>query len=105
MTNIKAIKLAVVLVAMLSAPAFAAETPFGFQSKCFVVNPNRFQCNFPTISTKETEIQYASMQCGSTGTVAFSLKQFQVLAHSAEFQLRSRLSNANHRERESRRHS
>jgi hypothetical protein len=58
-------------------PAPAA--PFGDISTCFVVNPNRFQCDFPTLTTA-VNIQYVSMQCGSTGTTPFSLQQFQFLA-------------------------
>jgi len=48
-------------------------------STCSLVNPNRFQCNFANFAVTEVKIQYASMQCGSTGTAAFSLQEFQVL--------------------------
>ena len=56
-------------------PAPAA--PFGESSTCVVVNPNRFQCTFPILTTA-LNIQYVSMQCGTTG-IAFSLVQFEFL--------------------------
>ena len=65
--------LAVLLAAI---PATAAHV--GTTSSCSVVNPNRFQCNFSALTNKTLEIQYVSMQCGSTGT-EFSLQEFQVL--------------------------
>jgi len=65
-------------VPLSTSPAAAAPSVVGEDSSCVVVNPNRFQCNFPESSTT-LEIQYASMQCGSTGTVKFSLQEFQVL--------------------------
>jgi hypothetical protein len=64
-------------VVLAAIPALAA--PVGMTSKCTVFNPNRFQCNFPELAKKTLTIQYASMQCGTTGG-PFSLQQFQVLA-------------------------
>jgi hypothetical protein len=61
---------------LLAVPALAA--PVGLTAGCSVVNPNRFQCNFPTRSAT-LDVQYVSMQCGSTGG-AFSLQEFQFLA-------------------------
>jgi hypothetical protein len=68
------------LAILLSAlPAFAASHQVGVSSSCVVVNPKRFQCNFPTlVGARTLELQYASMQCGSTGN-AFSLQEIQVL--------------------------
>ena len=64
-----------------AVPATAAVTHFGVSSTCTVVNPNRFQCNFSVLSASApVEILYASMQCGSTGSVSFDLQEFQVLA-------------------------
>ena len=51
---------------------------FGLTSTCNFVNPNRLQCNFPTTS-RASQIQYVSMQCGSTGA-KISLDLFQFLA-------------------------
>jgi hypothetical protein len=51
---------------------------FGLTSTCDFVNPNRLQCNFPAIS-RTAQIQYVSMQCGSTGA-KISLDLFQLLA-------------------------
>ena len=70
--------IAIGLALFATSPAAAAPSVVGEDSSCVVVNPNRFQCNFPASSTT-LEIQYASMQCGSTGTVKFSLQEFQVL--------------------------
>jgi hypothetical protein len=69
----------VVAVAILWAvPAFAVSGA-GVSASCSVVNPNRYECIFAAFSTSATvEIQYASMQCGSTGN-SFSLQEFQVL--------------------------
>jgi len=69
-----------ILAVVLSAiPASAASHQVGVSSSCVVVNPNRFQCNFPTLAgTRTLELQYASMQCGSSGS-AFSLQEIQVL--------------------------
>jgi hypothetical protein len=47
-------------------------------STCFLVNPNRFQCNFAAFATTHVKIQYVAMQCGSTGK-PFSLQEVQVL--------------------------
>ncbi len=65
-----------VLLWAIPAPAAPFEA-FGESSTCFVVNPNRFQCNFPTLTTA-LNVEYVSMQCGTTG-IAFSLVQFQFL--------------------------
>ena len=67
------------LAVLLSAIPAAGGTGRGVSSKCFVVNPNRFQCNFASFETLEVTIQYVSMQCGSTGGTSFSLQEFQVL--------------------------
>jgi hypothetical protein len=69
-------------VLMSAIPASAVQTQIGVgvTSDCSVINPNRFQCNFPTLApTEPVEIQYVSMQCGSTGTTPFLLQEFQVL--------------------------
>jgi hypothetical protein len=68
-------------VSFSAVPAKAAVTHYGVSSTCTVVNPNRFQCNFSVFSATATvQILYASMQCGSTGSVNFDLQEFQVLA-------------------------
>jgi hypothetical protein len=68
------------LVTFAARPASAGFVAVGASSECTVVNPNRFQCNFPTLSANQTTVvQYVSMQCGSTGTSAFSLQEFQFL--------------------------
>jgi hypothetical protein len=59
-------------------PQSAVAAGIGLKSSCTVVNPNRFQCNFPA-QAAATQIQYASMQCGSLGSSTFSLQEFQVL--------------------------
>jgi len=76
-----AISLGLALVVLHAAfSAAAASTFVGAQSSCVVVNPNRFQCNFPVVTISTTlQIEYVSMQCGSTGTAKFSLQEFQVL--------------------------
>jgi hypothetical protein len=76
-----AILLGLVLLVMATAfSAATASTFVGAQSECVVVNPNRFQCNFPVVTTSTTlQIQYVSMQCGSTGAATFSLQEFQLL--------------------------
>src|SRR5271165_5688890 len=61
-----------------AANPFEAAKQFGLMSTCDVVNPNRLQCNFPAAS-RTAQIQYVSMQCGSTGG-QFSLNLFQLLA-------------------------
>jgi hypothetical protein len=71
--------LGLALLTPLSARPAAAGA-FGATSECSVVNPNRFQCNFATLSASQTTlVQYVAMQCGSTGTSAFSLQEFQFL--------------------------
>jgi hypothetical protein len=66
------------IVSFSPIPAPAA-TPYGFTATCSVVNPNRFQCNFPALTaTQALQIKYVSMQCGSTGATPFSLQGFQV---------------------------
>jgi len=66
------------LVVQFSPTPAAAATSYGETATCSVVNPNRFQCNFPALTATEAlQIQYVSAQCGSTGT-PFSLQEFQV---------------------------
>jgi hypothetical protein len=66
-------------VVFAATPAVAA-SPHGETAPCTVINPNRFQCNFSAVAPGKTlQIQYVSMQCGSTGAHAFSLQEFQVL--------------------------
>lgn len=73
-----------VLIPSISASAqpasarFEPEKQLGLTSTCDFVNPNRLQCNFPAIK-RTAQIQYVSMQCGSTGG-QFSLQLFQFLA-------------------------
>jgi hypothetical protein len=65
---------------VFGATPAAAATPHGERATCTVINPNRFQCNFSPVGPGKTlQIQYVSMQCGSTGAHAFSLQLFQVL--------------------------
>jgi hypothetical protein len=61
-----------------AATQFERVKQFGLTSTCDFVNPNRLQCNFPAIS-RTAQIQYVSMQCGSTGA-KISLDLFQLLA-------------------------
>jgi len=72
--------LAVVLSAIPASAEkqFEGVKQFGLMSTCDVVNPNRLQCNFPAAS-RTVQIQYVSMQCGSTGG-KISLDLFQLLA-------------------------
>jgi hypothetical protein len=75
-----AIALGLALVVPLAAFSPANASFAGAQSSCVVVNPNRYQCNFPTITTSTAlHIEYVSMQCGSTGNDKFSLQEFQIL--------------------------
>jgi len=68
------------LAVLFSLLPASAATPDGATASCSVVNPNRFQCNFPLLAAGQVlEMQYVSMQCGTTGT-PFSLQEFQVLA-------------------------
>jgi hypothetical protein len=62
----------------LAAPELERVKQFGLISTCDFVNPNRLQCNFPATS-RTAQIQYVSMQCGSTGG-KISLDLFQLLA-------------------------
>ena len=70
------------LAVMLSAiPASAGNFEvrnFGLMATCDFVNPDRLQCNFPP-ANRTSQIQYVSMQCGSTGG-QLSLNLFQFLA-------------------------
>src|SRR5215471_10927001 len=66
------------LAVPLSAIPASAES-LGVTAGCTFLNANRLQCNFPALSGQTAGIQYVSMQCGSTGTVAYSLQEFQVL--------------------------
>ena len=64
--------------------ASASAAGVGLTQTCTNINPNRWQCTFPVLSASSNMIiNYASMQCGSTGTVSFSLQEFQVLATPA----------------------
>jgi hypothetical protein len=69
---------AVLSAALASAATSHGATGNGVTATCSVVNPNRFQCNFPALAANQAlKIQYVSMQCGSSGT-PFSLQLFQV---------------------------
>jgi hypothetical protein len=54
-----------------------ASSGVGLTSTCSVVNPNRFQCNFPALNGQTLRIGYISMQCGSTDVI--ELEAFHVL--------------------------
>jgi hypothetical protein len=55
--------------------AFAA-TPAVDTESCSFVNPDRLQCFFLQLGAQRLQIQYVSVECGSTAT--FSLQEFQV---------------------------
>jgi hypothetical protein len=71
------IALGTVGLSILLSAIPASATSLGMTSNCTVVNPNRFQCNFTGLATNILDIQYVSMQCGTTGG-AFSIQAFQV---------------------------
>ena len=55
----------------------SAATPYGDTQSCNFVNPNRLQCFFLPLGAQHSlQIQYVSVECGSTST--FSLQEFQI---------------------------
>ena len=59
-------------------PASAVAAALGLSSSCTAVTPKRFQCDFAAFP-HAIEIEYASMQCGSTGAASFSLQNVQLI--------------------------
>ena len=60
-------------------PASAASR--GVEANCSFVTSTRLNCNFSVVSaTFNADIHYATVQCNSTGGVAYNLQQLQILA-------------------------